>query len=150
MLDSTTVILWLVVFAGLYAVLGLYYNGKHQGTLDDFIVARNSQGSQATFATLLATTMGTWILFGPAESAVWGGVGAIAGYALGTLAPSFLMVPLGVRLRRIMPNGYALTEFVRVRYGNGVYGFVSFIMLFYMFIGLTAGLTGIAQLVALV
>ncbi|BBO29352.1 hypothetical protein AltI4_37400 [Alteromonas sp. I4] len=150
MLDSTTVILWLVVFAGLYAALGLYYNGKHQGTLDDFIVARNSQGSQATFATLLATTMGTWILFGPAESAVWGGVGAIAGYALGTLAPSFLMVPLGVRLRRIMPNGYALTEFVRVRYGNGVYGFVSFIMLFYMFIGLTAGLTGIAQLVALV
>ncbi|MFT2098726.1 sodium:solute symporter family transporter [Marinomonas sp. 2405UD66-6] len=149
MLDSQTAIIWLVIFAAIFAVVGLLFARRHQEGLEDFIVARNSQTSQATLLTLLATTMGTWVLFGPAESATWGGVGAILGYALGVLIPSFVMIPLGARIRQLMPKGHTLTEFVYARYGRSVYVVVLFIMLFYLFISLTAGLTGIAQMVAL-
>lgn len=149
MLDTQTAIIWLVLFAAIFAVVGLLFARRHQEGLEEFIVARNSQTSQATLLTLLATTMGTWVLFGPAESATWGGVGAILGYALGVLIPSFVMIPLGARIRQLMPKGHTLTEFVHARYGRSVYVVVLFIMLFYLFISLTAGLTGIAQMVAL-
>ncbi|WOD07144.1 sodium:solute symporter family transporter [Marinomonas sp. GJ51-6] len=78
-----------------------------------------------------------------------GGIGAILGYALGALIPRLVMIPLGVRIRQLMPTGHTLTEFVYARYGRSVYVVVLFIMLFYLFISLTAGLTGIAQMVAL-
>ncbi|MCT7654180.1 sodium:solute symporter [Oceanimonas sp. NS1] len=149
MLDTTTAILWLCLFAAVFAIPGLLYARRQNDKPEDFIVARNSQGGSATMLTLLATTMGTWILFGPAQAATWGGIGAITGYALGVLAPRLVMIPLGKRIRELMPEGHTLTEFVLGRYGRGMYGFVLVIMLFYMFISLTAGLTAIAQMVAL-
>ncbi len=149
MLDTTAAILWLCLFAAVFAIPGLLYARRRQDKLEDFIVARNSQSGSATMLTLLATTMGTWILFGPAQAATWGGVGAITGYALGVLAPRLIMIPLGSRIRELMPKGHTLTEFVLGRYGRVMYGFVLVIMVFYLFISLTAGLTAIAQMVAL-
>lgn len=149
MLSASTAIIWLVVFAAIFAIPGLIYARRSQDKLDDFLVARNSQSSTATLLTLLATTLGTWILFGPAQAATWGGIGAITGYALGVLVPRLIMIPLGQRIRCLMPQGHTLTEFVLGRYGRAMYGFVLVIMIFYMFISLTAGLTAIAQMVAL-
>ncbi|HDZ39058.1 MAG TPA: sodium:solute symporter [Marinobacter sp.] len=149
MLSFSTAIAWLVLFAALFAIPGLIYARRKQDNLDDFLVARNSQSSSATLLTLLATTMGTWILFGPAQAATWGGIGAVTGYALGALAPRLIMIPLGNRIRTLMPEGHTLTEFVLCRYGRAMYGFVLAIMIFYLFISLTAGLTAIAQMVSL-
>ena len=149
MLSTTDAILWLCLFAAVFAIPGLIYARRQQGHLEDFIVARNSQNGTATMLTLLATTMGTWILFGPAEAATWGGIGAVTGYALGALVPRFMMIPLGKRLRELIPQGHTLTEFVLHRYGRTMYLFVMVIMMFYMFISLTAGLTAIAKMVEL-
>ncbi|GHA16310.1 sodium:solute symporter family protein [Oceanisphaera arctica] len=149
MLDTTATVLWLCLFAAVFAIPGLLYARRQQDKLEDFIVARNSQSSSATMLTLLATTMGTWILFGPAQAATWGGIGAITGYALGVLVPRLIMIPLGSRIRELMPEGHTLTEFVLGRYGRSMYGFVLVIMMFYLFISITAGLTAIAQMVAL-
>ncbi len=149
MLSATAAIGWLCLFATLFAIPGLLYARRQQDKLDDFVVARNSQSGHATMMTLLATTMGTWILFGPAQAATWGGIGAITGYALGALIPRFIMIPLGRRIRELIPEGHTLTEFVLHRYGKPMYGFVMVIMMFYMFISLTAGLTAIAKMVEL-
>lgn len=149
MFSTSTALIWLLVFAALFAIPGLLYAHRKQDKLDDFLVARNSQSSTATLLTLLATTMGTWILFGPAQAATWGGIGAISGYALGALAPRLVMIPLGCCIRALMPEGHTLTEFVLARYGRVMYGFVLVIMVFYLFISLSAGLTAIARMVAL-
>ncbi|MFW8566825.1 sodium:solute symporter family transporter [Orrella sp. 11846] len=150
MLTTSTAVIWLTVFAALFAIPGLLYARRTQDKLEDYLVARNSQSATATLLTLLATTLGTWILFGPAQAATWGGIGAITGYALGSLVPRFIMIPLGQRIRTLMPQGHTLTEFVLNRYGRMMYGFVLIIMLLYMLISLTAGLTAIAQMVALI
>lgn len=70
MLDTSSALLWLTVFSVGFALAGFIYTRRHSDRLDDFLVARNSQNSLATIYTLMATTMGTWILFGPAESAI--------------------------------------------------------------------------------
>ncbi|ART80481.1 sodium:solute symporter family transporter [Oceanisphaera avium] len=150
LLSTTQALFWLCLFAAIFAIPGMLYARRQQDKIEDFVVARNSQNGMATMLTLLATTLGTWILFGPAEAATWGGIGAVTGYALGSLAPRFMMIPLGKRLRELIPEGHTLTEFVLHRYGKTMYGFVLVIMLFYMFISLTAGLTAIAKMVNLI
>lgn len=149
MLASSSTLLWLLLFAGGFALAGVVYARHDRGSLEDYIVARNSQTATATILTLLASTLGAWILFAPAQAATWGGLTAVIGYALGAMSPRLLMIPLGRRMRELIPQGHTLTEFVITRYGKHMYGLILLIMLFYMFIALTAEITAISKLVAL-
>ncbi len=58
-------IFWLVLFSALFAAAGILYARRWRESLEDFVVARNTQGPIATFATLLASALGAWILFSP-------------------------------------------------------------------------------------
>ena len=149
MLDPVWIGVWLSLCAVVLAVPGLIHARRQRDSLEDYITARNTQNTSATVLTLVATTLGTWILFGPAQAATWGGIGAILGYALGSMVPRLIMIPLGQRMRDLIPDGHGLTEFVIHRYGRVMYAFTLVIMLFYLFILLAAGLTAVARMVAL-
>ena len=134
-----------------FTVVGLWYSRGRVDTLEQFVSARNSAGSGATTATLIASVMGAWILFSPAEAgAAFGGIPAIMGYALGSAIPLLLFIPVGARIRELMPEGHTLTEYVLARYGPWMYGYVLLISVFYMFIFLAAEMTGIALALSLV
>lgn len=137
----------LIIFSLGFALAGVSYARHSRGTLEDFIVARNSQSAWATVLTLLASSLGAWVLFAPAQAGAWGGLAAITGYALGAMSPRLVMIPLGQRMRELIPEGHALTEFVMARYGRGLYGLVLLITLFYLVITITAEITAIAKLV---
>src|SRR5690625_257925 len=79
-----------------------------------------------------------------------GGLWAIIGYGLGAMAPRFLMIPLGKRMRELIPSGHTLTEYVLARYGKPMYAITLLIMLFYMFISITAEITAMAKLINLI
>ena len=145
-------IIALLLCAGLFAVGGLSYAlwTREGQTVEDYVAARGQFGTGATTATLFASAMGSWILFGPPEAATWGGLPAIAGYTFGAALPSLLYIPLSRRLRARMPDGHALTEFVRHRYGRAMHVYVLTIMVFYLFIALCAQVTGMAFLMRLV
>jgi len=149
MLTPTSTLFWLILFAAAFAVAGMVYARRAQATLEDYIVARNSQGSVATLLTLLASSLGAWILFSPPQAATWGGLAAVTGYALGAMAPRLAMMPLGARMRALMPRGHTLTEFLLARYGRSMYALALAIMLFYMFIAMAAEITAMAKLVTL-
>jgi len=142
----------LLLCAGFFAVVGLAYalRSGSDRSVEDYVTARGQFGVGATTATLFASAMGSWILFGPPEAATWGGLPAVAGYALGSALPPLLYIPLGRRLRTLMPEGHALTEYVRHRYGRAMHVFVLSIMVFYLFIALTAQVTGMAFILQLV
>ena len=150
MRTTASVITWLILFSGCFALASVLYAGRALGGLEDYVVARNSQNTLATMATLLASTFGGWILFSPAQAAAWGGIGAVLGYAIGAMSPRLAMIPLGRRMREVMPAGHSLTEFILARYGHGMYGLTLAIMLFYLFIALSAEITAIAKLVTLI
>lgn len=149
MLGTPVAIFWLVLFALVFALAGVMYARRHRGGLDDYITARNSQGQVATVLTLMASTLGAWILFSPAQAATWGGLAAVIGYALGAMSPRLVMIPLGKRMRELIPNGHTLTEFLIARYGRPMYLLTLVIMLFYLFIALSAEITAIGKLVTL-
>lgn len=150
MLSASSALICLCIFSFVFSVVGYWHARNTSNNLDDFICARNTQSSNAILLTMLATTMGTWVLFGPAETAVWGGVGAVFGYALGTIAPNLFIMAFGKRMRELVPNGRGLSEFIFHRFGLGTYIFIMAIMFVFLIISLIAGLTAIAQMVAII
>jgi len=149
---STTIGLGLTIATlAVFTVAGLWYSRGRVGSVEDLLTARNSTGTGMTTATLIASTMGAWILFSPAEAgAAFGGVTAVFGYAIGSAVPLLLFVPVGKRIRELMPTGHSLTEFVLVRFGPVMYAFVLVVSVFYMFIFLAAEMTGIAGALELI
>ncbi|MBV6304877.1 sodium:solute symporter [Candidimonas humi] len=149
MLSSSTAVTWLLLCAFGYAAAGILYTRRFKKGLEDYITARNSQSAVATILTLMASTLGAWILFAPAQAATWGGLAAIIGYALGAMSPRIAMIPLGRRMRELIPNGHSLTEFLIARYGRPMYGLALLIMVFYLFIAMSAEVTAVGKLVRL-
>ncbi len=134
-----------------FTALGLWYSRGRVGSVEDFISARDSTGRGATTATLVASVMGIWILLSPAEAgAAFGGVAAVAGYAVGEALPMLAFVKLGPRIRDLIPEGHSLTEYALVRYGPAMYAFVLLVSLLYMFVFLAAELTGITSALQLI
>lgn len=149
MFTSASTITWLVVFSIAFTALGIVFSRTNQRSLEDYVTARNSQSAVGTTLTLLATSLGAWILFAPAQAATWGGIAAVTGYALGAMSPRLIMIPLGRRMREVAPSGHTLTEFVSIRFGRPMYLLTLLIMMFFMFIALTAEITAVAKLVTL-
>ncbi|MCS7234537.1 MAG: sodium:solute symporter [Armatimonadota bacterium] len=147
MLGPYAAVLLLLVVSGVFLAVGLRAPARH---LEDYLTARGTLTARTLAWTVFASGMGGWILFSPAESATWGGVAALVGYGLGAAAPVVAFVPLGRRMRELMPEGHSLTEYVYHRYGKAMYGVVLLTMVFYMAIYLTAEVTGMALAVRLV
>ncbi len=131
----------------LFSIIGVLYGRHAHVSLEHYITARNTAGFGATVATLVASGMGAWILFSPAEAAITGGIPALIGYALSSAGALFAYAWLGQRLRRMMPAGHSIAEYVFHRFGSGMYLLALVITAFYMGVFLTAELTGIALVV---
>ena len=97
--------------------------------------------------SLVASALGTWILFGPASAATWGGIGSVIGYSLGTAFPMIALIYLGIKLRSIFPKGKTLTQFVKNRFGKELFKLILILTIFYMFIFLCAEITAVSMLV---
>jgi len=140
-------VLVLLVTAGLFALLGFLYASRQTINLEEFMVSHNRFGLGMTFATVVASAMGVWILFSPPQVGATSGITGIAGYCLGSALPIALFAIVGPRLRRILPGGHSLNEFVLLRFGNAMYLLALGVIVFYMFIYLSAELTAIAKAV---
>ena len=146
---SVTAISITILTSFIFLCLGIIYTKRRSISVEDYIVSRDSSSSTFTIATLVASALGAWILFGPAETGTFAGIVGIIGYGIGSALPLALFVLVGSRMRQIIPRGHSLIEFVRHRYGLTIYFLVICIMIFYMFVFLAAELTGISQAINL-
>ena len=145
MIDSTAAILITLAVAVTFTVAGVIYVRQRSLNIEDYLVARGSTGSGVATATLVASVIGAWILLSPAEAGTWAGLVALIGYAIGQAAPLLVFVFLGPRMRQLMPQGHSLTEYVKYRYGPTMHLFTLGVIVFYMFVFLSAELTGISK-----
>ena len=145
MLPTFIAIIITLVTAGSFLLLGIWYVRGGTISIEDYIVSRNTAGTGLAIATLVASGMGAWILFAPAETGVLAGVAGLVGYGIGSAAPLAAFVLLGPRMRQLMPRGHSVTEYVRHRFGPVAYYFTLFVVIFYMLVFLTAELTGMAR-----
>jgi Na+/proline symporter len=98
-------------------------------------------------ATLIASSLGAWILFGPPTAATWGGFGSVVGYALGTAFPMILLMFFGKKIRLLLPKGRSLTELILKKFGKNLFKLIFSLMIFYLFIFLCAEVTAISKLI---
>lgn len=142
------IVLALTVVA--FAFIGIAFARGRIVSVEDFISVRRSAGPGIVSLSLIASGLGAWVLFSPAEAAARSGIVALFGYALGSALAIAVFAWIGPRMRRLLPEGHAITEFVFHRYGRVMYGFVLIATVAYMFIYLAAELTAIGFAVAAV
>ena len=149
MIDSGPAVILTVITGIVFVAAGVWSVRRRTMGIEDFLVARGSAGARVSTATLVASVIGAWVLLGPAETGTWAGIVGVVGYGVGQAAPLLAFMLVGPRMRRLMPEGHSLTEYVFHRYGPAMYVFTLAVIVFYMFIFLSAELTGISQAVRL-
>ena len=90
-----------VVIVGLFFIGLGYLNSKKIIDNKSYIVGDRSENTFSLTASLTASALGAWILFGPASAATWGGIGAVIGYALGTAVPMLFLYNFGPKIRKV-------------------------------------------------
>ncbi len=144
--SSISVILLVVVLAGFIVVGMRAGRGARGGDVDDYVLARNSQGAGSLGLSFLASGLGAWILFAPPELGAILGLDAVVGYALAAAGPFVVFALVGPRLRRVVPSGHGLTEFLRVRFGPAAGVVVALLSLTYMGVFVAAELVAVGGL----
>ena len=86
--------LTVTVIVGLFFIGLGYLNSKKISNNNSHIVGDRKENIFSLTASLTASALGAWILFGPASAATWGGIGAVIGYALGTAAQMLFYIIL--------------------------------------------------------
>ncbi len=143
---SAQISLIVTLIVGLFFIGLGYLNSKKISNNKNYIVGNRDENTFSLTASLTASALGAWILFGPASAATWGGIGAIIGYALGTASPMLFLYNFGPKIRKEFPKGLSLTEFIKKRFGIGILKITLFLILFYLIIFLIAEVTAIASL----
>jgi len=118
--------LTVIVLVGIFFILLGYLNSKKFVNNNNYIVGDRDENTFSLTASLTASALGAWILFGPASAATWGGIGAVIGYALGTAAPMLFLYNFGPKIRKEFPNGLTLTEFIKKDLAQAYLRFVYF------------------------
>ena len=135
----------IIVVSLLFALIGILYSRKHQ-SLSNYLTAGRNVGTFSLTTSLVASALGAWILFGPASAAIWGGIGSVIGYSLGTAFPMIAFIFLGVKIRKSFPRGNTLTEFIYHKFGKKLFKLILILIIFYMFIFLCAEITAVSML----
>ncbi len=143
---STQASLITIVIVGIFFIGIGYLNSKKIINNNNYIVGSRDESVFSLTASLTASALGAWILFGPASAATWGGLGAVIGYALGTATPMLLLYNFGPKIRKEFPKGLTLTDFIKKRFGTNLLKLTLFLILFYLTIFLIAEVTAIAFL----
>ena len=144
-LSQTATITTLILTTTIFAAIGFFFS-KGKISISSYLAADRSIGRKSLTASLTASCFGVWILIGPAEAATWGGLGAIIGYAFGQALPFLAFIIIGKRMRKIMPEGNSLTQFVLFRFGNTMFKLILGLSILYMFVYLCAEVTAIAKI----
>jgi Na+/proline symporter len=135
-----------VFISTLFLFIGTFYSRK-KVSLNTYLVSNRNVGVFNLSATLIASSLGAWILFGPPTAATWGGFGSVIGYALGAAFPMIALIFFGKKLRVLLPKGRSLTELVLKRFGKKLFKLIFSLMIFYLFIFLCAEVTAISKLI---
>jgi len=145
-INFDTALTLVILSSLLFALIGILYSRKYRG-YSNYLTAGRKIGTLSLTSSLVASALGTWILFGPASAATWGGIGSVIGYSLGTAFPMIALIYLGKKIRKIFPSGITFTQFVFYKIGKNLFKAVLLISIFYMFIFLCAEVTAVAILI---
>ena len=143
---NTNLAYWLMITTrGFFAYIGYKAATKKILDADEYLSARGTQNWLKVGLSLFASGMGIWILFGPSEVGYWGGFWDVVGYAVSASTPFLLLAYVGPKIRRKLPDGVTLADYVRMQIGRPMQIYVGVISVTYMFTFLFAEFTAIGK-----
>ena len=145
-ISQSTSLTLVIVISLIFVIFGISHSKKFQG-INNYLTANRNIGLFSLTTSLVASALGTWILFGPVSASTWGGIGAVIGYALGAGFPMIFLIYLGKKIRTDFPKGSSLIEYMRQRFGKSLFKLILLMTIFYMFIFLCAEVTAVAVLI---
>lgn len=150
MLSTTVTLVLLAAVLAAFIVIGVRARRADDTSVDDYVTARGSQGTGSLGLSFLASGLGAWVLFAPPELGALLGLDAVVGYALAAAGPFLVFAVVGPRLRRIVPSGQGLGEFLRIRFGPAAGTVVGLLSLLYMGVFVAAELVAVGGVVEII
>ena len=144
-MNTNIAYLLMIATLGFFGYIGFQAVRDKEIEQDEFLSARGTQNWLKIGLSLFASGMGIWILFGPSEVGYWGGFWDVVGYAISAATPFLLLAYVGPMIRRRLPNGVTLADYVRMRIGRPMQIYVGIISVIYMFTFLFAEFTAIGK-----
>tara|TARA_B100000029_G_C17497813_1_gene931591 strand:- start:31 stop:1467 length:1437 start_codon:yes stop_codon:yes gene_type:complete len=135
----------MIATLGIFGYIGYQAATAKELEADEYLSARGSQNWTRIGLSLFASGMGIWILFGPSEVGYYGGFWDVVGYAVSAATPFLLLAYVGPMIRRRLPSGVTLADYVRMRLGRHMQVYVGLISVLYMFTFLFAEFTAIGK-----
>ena len=145
-INKTYAVILVLLIASMFSLIGIIYSKKYLN-INNYLVANRSISTFYLSTSFIASSLGAWVLFGPASAATWGGIGSIIGYALGSAFPFLLLLYLGKKFRTEYPNGKTLIEVIRLKFGKNLFKLILLLSIFYMTVFLIAEVTAVSILV---
>eukprot|EP00922_Rhytidocystis_sp_ex-Travisia-forbesii_P021636 GHVS01031678.1.p1 GENE.GHVS01031678.1~~GHVS01031678.1.p1 ORF type:complete len:313 (+),score=15.90 GHVS01031678.1:103-1041(+) len=131
----------LVLFALVVAVVDRANLKQILHPTESLISSRSSSSWFPLGCSLFASCMGSWVMFIPPQLGALYGMWCVLLYIVAVCVPMLTMIWLGPAMRRIVgEQGFAVSDFVRMRYGRWVHLVMSLISLFSMWTSLTGEL----------
>ena len=117
-------IVFLLLYFALIFVSTLFI--RHVQTKDDFLVANRNVGTIPMAMSIASTWIWAPALFVSAEQSFLNGWQGLFWFTVPNVLCLLLFIPFAVRLRKLMPNGYTLSEYMGYRYSKRVKGIYLF------------------------
>nr|WP_280518709.1 hypothetical protein [Lederbergia wuyishanensis] len=124
-------------------LLGYWFSKKTLKNNDSYFTAGRNISTAFMTATFIAYAVGTGLIFSPAEMAYYEGLTAMIGYALAISLSYIVFIPISGRIKKLIPEGNTIGEYVKARYGHFMFVVVLFVTVVYLFCLLTANLIGV-------
>lgn len=133
LLSSSQAFGLLAGFAAAMIILVSILDRRRQGsqTRDHFLVAnRNVRWWHGSLSIAVSWVWAPAIFITALQSYTKGIAGAFW-FIVPNILCFFLFAPLALRLRRLLPNGYTMPEFILKRYGGSRYAHIAFLLVFF-------------------
>lgn len=127
-----------IVFLSISSIIANKFSGEG---VDDFVAG----GRKVPFGLVTSSVMVSWLwaitVIGSSEQGMVLGISGGLNYAVGSMLPFFIFIPLVLTLRKKMPKCTTFVEFIKVRYSAGLSRiFIIFALLLTLYILLSQGM----------
>ena len=125
-LNSSQGLLLLVAYGATLITLSLVFTRRRRKNHAEFLLAGRNIGPLAGAMSIAASWIWAPALFISSQKAFDQGIAGFGWFLVPNIAALLLFAPLALRIRKVLPNGFTLPQFIHQRHGRATTNFSTF------------------------
>ena len=114
-------LLLLVAYGGILVTLTFIFTRRRRQDRDEFLLAGRNIGPLAGAMSIAASWIWAPALFISSQKAFDQGIAGFSWFLIPNIAALLVFAPLALRIRKVLPNGFTLPQFIHQRHGRAVH-----------------------------